>query len=52
MARTAQDHAGIRDAIGRRSTRTPEVNAVDRTLQRAGGRRDEDPIFTGASIQA
>lgn len=30
----------------------PEVNAINRKLGWAGGRRDEYPIFTGASIQA
>jgi hypothetical protein len=30
----------------------PEVNAINRKLQWAGGRRDEYPIFAGASIQA
>ena len=29
----------------------PEVNAINKKLQWAGGRRDEYPIFTGASIQ-
>jgi hypothetical protein len=30
----------------------PEVNAINRRLQWSGGRRDEYPIFTGASSQA
>lgn len=30
----------------------PEINAINRRLKWAGGRRDEYPIFTGASIQA
>ncbi len=30
----------------------PEVNAINRRLQWTGGRRDEYPMFTGASILA
>ena len=30
----------------------PEVNAINRKRSWAGGRRDESPMFTGASILA
>jgi len=41
-----------RSAAILRTYENPEVHAINRKLQWSGGRRDEYPIFTGASIQA